>query len=345
MAHTISRSPRGVDAQVGFAVETQYGLQVTPPTVFLATTSGGIGLKPRNENKLQSAARFPGRISRNYGSDIAIEAGGEGPLAFELQRANMLKLWRWATGHDATPVKQGATTAYLTTFLKNVASSRMDAAGTSLSVQTGIPFRTGAVEPFDYMGVMCPGFSVTCEAGSIATCSFDTDAQSFKHDVDLVAPTYPAEYMPLGWYSASAVKRAGTVLPGASSATFTAENGLASSTERRYLDGTGKGVRPIVTADPTATLELTVEPSDMALTVDDWKTNTPREWVLEFVGDTIATPYKYTWRVTIPAGYVQGDPPGEPGDDQVTQSLKIEAADNGTDPLYKLEIIETAATI
>lgn len=341
MAHTITRSPRGVDAQVGWAIETTYGTQVTPATDFLPV-AGDIGLV-RREGKAESAARIPGRISRAASLDVLYDNGGEGSLPFELLRKGMLPLWRWAIGHNPTPAAQGGTTAYLTSFKKDLAAAAMTGTGTSLTIQTGVPMRGGTVEPFDFIGSVCPGWEVNCDAGGIATVSFNVDAQSAIHSTDLAAPSYPAEYVPLGWYSASAVKRAGTVLPGTRNVKITAENGL--NTDAKLMDGTGKRARPHYASDASLTLTLEIEPSDLALTYDDWVAGTPRVWVVEFVGATIASTYAYTWRLTIPAGRITGDPPSGGGEDVVTHSLNIEAEDDGTNGLYTLEIIETASTI
>lgn len=343
MAHTITRTPRGADAQFGYEVETTYGTKVVPVTNFLSAASGGIGLKPRL-GIIESAGRIPGRISGPAANSIVYDNGGEGSLTFELQRANMLKLWRWAIGHNATPAQQGATAAYLTTFEKDVDSAPMDDTGCLLTMQTGVPFRDGGVEPFTFTSCMCPGWEMSCESGGIATVTFNVDAQSAKHDTDLATPSYPSEYIPLGWYSASVVKRAGSALPGVRSAKFSAENSLTGE-DYGLFDGTGLRARPRLNDKVGGTLELEIEPSDLALTYDDWVSNTPRAWVLEFVGATIETTYKYTWRLTIPEGYIQGEPPVAGGDEAVTHSLTIKANDNGTDPLYKLEVIEVAITI
>jgi hypothetical protein len=343
MAHTITRSSRGADAQFGYAVESSYGTVVDPVTSFLPVTSGGIGLKPRT-GMIESAGRIPGRISDPANLTIVYDDGGEGSLTFELLRTDMLKLWRWAIGHNATPAPQGATAAYLTTFEKDVDSSQMNATGTSLTIQTGVPMRGGGVEPFTYDGCKCPGWEMSCDAGGIATVTFNVESASCVHTIDLAAPTYPLTYMPLGWYSASVVKRAGTALPGVRNVKFATENGISGS-DYMLFDGTGLRAAPVLQSNISAVLDLEIEPSGLDLTYDDWRSNTPRAWIVEFVGANIATTYYYTWRLTIPEGYIQGEPPIPGGDEAVTHALSIKANDNGTDPLYKLEVIEVATTI
>lgn len=343
MTHTISRSPRGSDAQFGYEVETSWGTQVTPVTNFLPTTAGGIGIVKR-DGRIASAGRIPGRTTRIAAYDVMYDNGGEGSITMELLRDNMLKLWRWAIGHNPTPAQQAATIAYLTTFNKSASTGAMDATGSSLSIQVGIPLRGGGVEPFDYIGCKCPGWQMSCDAGGIATVTFDVDAVASQNTDDLAVPSYPATYVPLGWYSAAVVKRAGSALPGVNSVSFKTENGI-SGEGRKQWDGTGKYATPIFAKDMSAELQLEIEPSSLALTYDDWVSNTPRAWVVELVGANIASSYFYTWRLTIANGYIKGDPPKAGGDDVVTHGLTIEAVDDGTNPLYKLEVMETATTI
>lgn len=341
MAHTITRTARGSDAQLGYKVESSYGTAVTVDA-FLPVVLP-IGLKPR-VGMMQSAARVPGRISRNMGGDVHYDEGGEGSLTFEVLTAGMLPWWKWAIGDAPTSAAQGGSAAYLHTFEKNVAAAAMSVAGSSMTIQTGVPMRTGVVEPFTFSGAKCMGWSVSCEPNAIPQVVFNVDANSAPHTTDLVAPTYAATYDVFSWFDAAVVKRAGTALDGVNRFTFTAENGQTGS-DRKQFDGTGKYAEPKLSGEPTAQLELEIEPSDLSKTFDDWVSNTGRAWVVEFVGGVAASTYHYTFRLTIPDGYIQGEPPEANGEELLTHTLTIAANDNGTDPLYKLEIINLETSV
>jgi len=342
MAHTITRDSRGSQAQLGYKVETTYGAAAVVDS-FLPTVPP-IGLKPR-VGMMSSAARVPGRISRLISSDVHYDEGGEGTLTLEATQADMLEFLRWAIGDAPTSAAQGGTAAYLHTFEKNLAAAAMSIAGTAMTIQTGVPMRGGAVEPFTFSGCKCMSWGLNCSPGEIAQLEFTIDAQSAVHTVDLATPTYPAKHAPFSWRDAAVVKRAGTALPGVNSVAFTAENGLTGS-DRKQFDGTAKYAEPKLSGEPSATLALEIEPSNLALTYDDWASNTGRAWIVEFVSPTAAAAgYYYTFRITIPDGYIQGEPPEVNSEELLTHSLNIQANDNGTDPLYKVEVISLEASI
>lgn len=342
MPHTISRDPRGSQAQIGFKAESQYGTAVVVDTFLPAVHP--IGLKPRI-GQLQSNARVPGRISRRHSGDVHFNEGGDGTITFELTRENLLEWFKWATGDAPSSAAQGGTAAYLHTYEKNMAAAAMNVAGSSMTIQVGIPFRSGAVEPFTFAGCKCMGWSLSCAPNEIAQVSFNIDSNSCVHTTDLATPTYPATHMPFAWRDAAVVKRAGAMLVGVNNVSFNVENGL-SGVDRKQFNGTGKYAEPMLSGEPTATIEIEIEPDDLAKTYDDWVSNTGRAWVIEFVSPTAAaTGYYYTFRVTVPDGYIQGEPPEVTGDELVTHNLTIAANDNGTDPLYKVEFINLQTSV
>ena len=340
MAHTISRDSRGFQGQVGYKAETTYGTAATVDTFLPAVLP--IGLAPRI-GVLESQARVPGYISVPVKRNIHYDAGGEGALTFELTRADRRELGRWAMGDAPTSAAQGGTAAYLHTFEFNAAAAAHNITGTSLTIQTGVPMSGGGVEPFTFAGCTCTSWEVGCESDGIANVTFNVDAQSAIHTTDLATPTYPATHVPFTWRSEPVIKRAGSALAGVRTAKFTVDNGLV--TDRHLWDGTGKPARPKLNGSPAAQLELEIEPSDLTLTYDDWATNTGRAWIMEFVGAEAATGYDYTFRVTIADGYIQGEPPTVTGDELLTHSLTILANDNGTDPLYKVEVISLETSV
>lgn len=341
MAHTIARDARGSQGQVGYKVETTYGTAVTPVDGFLPAVLP-IGLAPRI-GVLETKARIPGRIATPVSRNTHYYDGGEGPLTFELTQEDLLDWFQWAIGDAPTSAAQGGTAAYLHTYEYNVAAAKMNLAAANFTIQTGVPMLGGTVEPFTFSGCKCLGFEVSCESDGFAQVTFNIDAQNSAHDVDLAAPTYPATHVPFSWRSETVVKRAGSALAGVRSAKFSVEHGL--TTDRRLWDATGKRAEPKLNGDPSATLELEIEPSDLSLTFDDWATNTTRAWIMEFVGGVAASTYDYTFRVTIPSGFIQGEPPTVSGEELLTHSLSILANDNGTDPLFKVEIINLATSV
>jgi len=338
MAHTVTRLPRGSDAQVGYGVETAHGTAVT--VAQFVRHIPPMGFKPRI-GRFESEAFSPGLITRSSTGDVMYNDGGEGSLSVEFTRKGLLKLLAWAVGGTPTCVQQAATTAYLATFQPG---SMQVASQSSLTMQGGYVTKAGVVEPLTLAGCKCTGFELSGEAGGPVKGSFDLDAQSYTHATDLAAYSAPAEHVPFFWTNAGVVKRAGTALAGVRDWKFAVNNNL--KTDGRYMDSTGKRIEPIEAGYREATLELGIDLSDLTMTFDDMAADTGRAWIVEYVGAIIATTYPYTLRITIPDGYIVSDPPdGAPADGPSPQTLTIQARSNGTDLPYKVEVIETATTI
>ena len=337
MAHTVTRLPRGADAQVGFAVETTHGTAV-PVDQFIRHIPP-MGFKPRI-GRFESGAFNPGLITRASAGDIMYNDGGEGSLPVELTRKGMLKLLRWAIGGTPTSTVQGATTAYLHAF----EPGSMQAAGSSLTMQGSYVTAAGVIEPLTLAGCKCASFELSGDAGGPVLGSFALDAQTYDHATDLATYVGPTEHVPFFWTNTAVVKRAGTVLAAVRDWKLSVNNNL--KTDGRYVDGTGKRVQPIEAGYREATLELGVDLSDLSLTFDDMVADTGRAWVVEYVGAIIASTYPYTLRITIPDGHIVTDPPdGAPADGPSPQTLTIQARSNGTDAPFKVEVIETATTV
>jgi len=337
MAHTLTRLPRGSDSQFGFKKESIYGTAVVVDK-FLEAFS--LGLVP-NPRPIEPKGWKPGLRGKRHDADIAWVDGGAGAIGLEVPRAGSLGLWQAAFGGSNTCAIQGAGPAYLATFSPGAFTV---ANGCSLTMQLGVPMSDGTVEPHTYSGCFIPSWKVSCEAGGILEATFDVVAKAFSHTADLAVPTYAAAPTYFAWPMQPNVKRAGTTLPGVRSASVSVESGL--NTERRLWDGAGAMALPLETELRSCTLELEVEPTSMAINWDDIADGTMRAWVVELVGTTaIAATYYPTYRLTIAAGKVIGDPISVDGPDEVLQKLTIEARDNGTDPLYKLEIMTTDTTI
>lgn len=338
MAHTGSSVPGGIGSSFGYAVEASYGTYQAPDQFIYITE---FGLKP--ERRLfESAAWRPGKMGKPSEVEaLATYQPASGPLGCEIGFSKRLKLLKWAHGQCGS-AQQGGTAAYLHTFQP---TDKMTEAGTSLTMQGGyseIP--SGTVEPITYLGCKCAGFELSCAVNELLKATFDVDAQVVRHTDDLQAASY-AEPSASQWFhfDQMVIKRAGATLTGAKGMSFRVETGLL--TDRRLADGSGKKAEPIRAAEqPSAVLTVDAEWATITA-LDDMLTLTPQAYVVEFVGPQAAGAYYYTFRITIPAGVIVGEPPEISGPEAIEHSLSIEARNNGSDPLWKIEVIslETSA--
>ena len=342
MAHTIQRLGRGSDAQLGFSVEGTYGTGVVPVTFFPEYTT--FSLEPTN-TIIEPASWRPGRRAKRNDMRAVLNDGGTGSFEVEVPRNQathngMLKLWRWMFGGTPTVVQQGGTTAYLATFQPG----DVTAAGTSLTLQEGVPEFSGVVQPITLYGTKCAGATITADPGGNLRASFDINAQTWNESDDLATPAYDTGLVPWTWSSAFSVSRAGVVLPGVKSFSIGFTRGL--NTDRgRLADGTGKRAQPYETDLIACTIDLSVEWTDITKTWDDLSSDTGNAYVITFTGPQISGLYYYVWRFTMQETHLLGDPPDVTAPTEVLQSVKLEALDDGTNPVCKLEVISTDTAV
>jgi hypothetical protein len=336
MAHTIARLPRGSDSQVMIKKQTAYGTAVVVDTALEAFS---IGLIPRQEI-IKPKGWVPGRRGERTTGRVAWNRGGEGPVSIEVPQAGSLGLWQAAFGGTNTCAKQGETVAYLATFQPGAMTV---ANGCALTVQTGVPDYDGDVEPFTFRDTFVKSWQATCEEGGMLEATFDLDAAHYTHATDLAAPTYGTPTY-FSWVDSPHVTSGGSTLAGVRGVNISVETG--ANFDRLLYDNTGLRAIPVESALRKCTLELECEFSDITKTWDDLASLTTRALVVSFTGATaIAATYYPYWKFTIPAAQLVGEPPAATGPEEIIQSVKFEALDNGTDPLYKLEIMTTDVAI
>jgi hypothetical protein len=191
----------------------------------------------------------------------------------------------------------------------------------------------------------CIGWEFACAPDSIATFSFDTDAQVAEHTTDLDTSAYPT----LGnvfYFDQMNVKRAGATLPGVAGVSIRGDTPM--NTERYRANATGKKLEQIESGIRTVEMTIDVDFGDLSLTWDDLLTDTSQAWVVEFVGPLIASTYYETLRATIAVGKLKEDtefPQASSEEAPLSQSVVVESVDNGTDPLIKWELITTDTAI
>jgi len=149
----------GIDAQIGYALESTVGTPVTV-TAFLPLVSETLG---QELARLESAGIIAGRrvlASQQWnGGDISVM----GSVQHELYNRGLGKLFTAMFGAVATT---GAG-PYTHTFTPG------DLTGDSLTVQVGRPATNGTTYPFTYAGMKVASWEIACAAGEIATLGMD----------------------------------------------------------------------------------------------------------------------------------------------------------------------------
>lgn len=326
----------GLGGSLGVAKESVFGTYVAP-TKFYELNSETLARKPNNVSGGGLAA---GRFLKPSSRYVQTYREGGGDLEFEVTTKS-LGLWLQALmGGTPTNQQQGATAAWLETFLLG------DTKGQSLTLQKGVPTTAGTVVPYTFTGCKVTDAEFACGVGELLIAKFSVDAQDYTDATALAAPSYPTGQLPRN-FSEMAVKL-GTFGAEASVSgvrKVTTKISRSMNTAMQYAGGGGKKAEPIL--NDFAAITGTIE-TDFA-TKADWAdrvpTNTPVSLVWEFVGPIIATTFKETFRITLSSVEIEAGDPQLGGPDVVQPSFTFTALDDGTNPPVKIEYLTTDTSI
>jgi hypothetical protein len=276
-----------------------------------------------------------------YGTYVApsvvTTADAGGPLELEVTNKAMGLLLQALMGTTVTPVQQGVTTAYLQTH------TLADTAGKSLVIQKGVPLTTGTVTDKTFLGCKILSAEFSCEVGQMLTVSFEIDAKDCDETQTLVVASYPVmSPFHFGQMSLKAgTYGAETALDGVRKVSVKIER--AQATDRYYAGQAGRKKEPIT--NDKVKLTGTIEADYVATTLDDLHTSdAATSFVWEFIGPIIASTYPETFRITLPAIKLDGEPPTVDGPAVVKPSYSFTGLYDGTNPT-KIEYISTDVTL
>lgn len=153
----------GMDAQIGYALESTVGTPVTV-TAFLPLVSETL---MQDKTRLESAGIIAGRrvltSDQWNGGNVTVS----GSVQHELYNRGLGKLFTAMFGAVATT----GSGPYTHTFTPG------DLTGDALTVQVGRPATNGTVHPFTYAGMKVESWEIACSAGEIATLGLDLVGQ------------------------------------------------------------------------------------------------------------------------------------------------------------------------
>ncbi|WP_063735623.1 phage tail tube protein [Streptomyces sp. RTd22] len=323
----------GLGAQIGIAPETTYGTYVAP-TKFIEFTKESVKLK---KTTAQSAGIASGRLVALSSRRVVTQREVQGSIEMEVTTKSMGALLQALMGTTVTPVQQATSLAYLQTH------TLADTAGKSLSIQKGVPMTTGTVMDYSALGCKVTSAEFSCEVGGMLTASFEVDGKTMDESQTLAAPSYPL--MAPFHFGQMAVKTGAygteTALDGIRKVSVKIERGMA--VDRFYAGGGGLKAEPIsnemvkisgsLEADFTSATLATLFTSDAATS-----------FVWEFVGDTIESTYKNTFRIKVPAIHIDDEPPSVEGTEIIRTTFAFTGLFDGTNATA-IEYMSTDTTV
>jgi hypothetical protein len=325
----------GLAAQLGIAAESTYGTYVAP-TRFLEFDKHQLRKK---KNAMQGGGLAAGRFAQLAGQRVVTTVGGEGPLDMEVKNAKMGLLLSHIFGSTPTVVQQGATAAYLQTHAIG------DNVGKYLSVQAGVPDTAGTVRPYSFLGGKVTSAEFTCKLDDTLDASINFDFRDVTEAQGLAAPSYTAE-APFHFGQMN-VKLGATYgseasVSGVKGISVKIERGQA--TDRYYAGAAGLKAEPIMNDWVKISGSVDADLVDKTIWADRFAADTQTAMVLEWVGPIIASTFAYTFRLKLPAIFLDGDTPDVEGPDITSGSFPFVAQFDGTNPLITCEYmsIDTA---
>jgi hypothetical protein len=325
----------GVGSQAGGAKETTWGTAVTP-TKFWEYESESLNL---DHNYYDGAGLVAGRTfaPSSRGKKTTRSAGGDLAMTFPYKGGGFF-LDQMVAG-TITPVQQGATAAYLSTF--NVGSS---VPNKSATLQINKPQTSGGDIPFTYPGgvLVSAAFSLAVGGALMATFTWLAKDETTPTTTPAGAALATATYVSSNdvWvHQDMTLTYGGAAVAGITGVNWTWSQPYADG--RFFLDGSGTISKPVPNGIGTVTGTLSGEWYDSTFYAA-FRSGAYASLVCTAQGPTaIASTYFPMFRNTFSAIQVRGTSPTVSGPDLLDLSVPFVVKDDGTNPPWKAEYQST----
>lgn len=328
----------GVGSQLGLKKETTWGTAVTVDKFFKyesetfaldQTYVDPVGLQAGITAAPQSLTKKTTRT-----------AGGGFEIAMPYKQSG--HLFDQMVAGTITPVQQGATAAYLSTF--NVAAS---VPTKSATIQINKPATSAGDIPYTYPGSVLASAAFTMETGGILMGSWDwlskdeTTPSTTPAGAALASASYAASD-DVWSHVDTTLTYAGGAVAGVTGVNLSWSQPFADG--RFFLDGSGTRAKPIANGIAGITGTLSGEFYDSTFYAA-FRSGAFASLVVTFAGPiAIASTYYPTIKFTLAAVQIRGTSPQVGGPDLLGQSIPFVAKYNGTDAPLKVELTDTQTT-
>lgn len=309
----------GRDAQVGYAIETSFGV-FTAPTGFTEFTEESLS---RSEERMESASIRPGqRVLRNDDWDPG-RIGVEGGLNVEVPDRGSHDLWRAIVGGAAPVVTQPDSVNAPNVYQRVYTLGDLD--GISLSLQIGRPGVGGVVHPFSYLGCKVNEWELSASVDEYAQLSYTLDGREESLGEALAAPSYD-DSRPLPWHGTTVSVDGGPA--NVMDASLSGGGGL--KTDRYFLGDRLKKEQLEGVELRGLSGELSGEFED-PVAYQRFIDGAIAAVQFNIVGGLIEATYNYGVVIDLPSVRTDGNTPNVGGPDVVEQTLGYKVTDNGVD--------------
>ena len=305
----------GIGAQFGIVNEVTFNTYVAPTRFYEFNSES---LDYRKNVAVGMGLRAGGQIARSQRRVVTTFDGG-GDLVMDLPTRGLGLLLSHAMG-TAPAGSLVSTGVYTYTFTLG------DLFGRSFTAQAGVPQYGGTVLAKTLTGCKIGGFELGVDKAGIATGKFTVDAANFVTTQALATASYPLNGSIFHFAQGALTVDAGAVT-NVSAFNIAVDNNLKS--DRYNLGGSGAKSEQTIGGFRKITGKVTAEFTDATL-MNKFLTDSSAALELTFTGGTIASTYKDTLKITVPACKFNGEAPKVGSDGPVALSLDFEAYDDGS---------------
>jgi hypothetical protein len=224
-----------------------------------------------------------------------------------------------ATGTMASTVTT-STGVYTYTFIL------ADTYGKSMTVEAGVPQYGGTSVSKKLAGAKVSSFELSVANGEIAKGKFSIDSSAFTMTGSPATASYPLQGS-IFHFAQGAVTIDGTAVANIKEFSVAVDNTL--KTDRYNLGALGAKSEQGINGFRSITGSLTAEFTDSVL-LNKFLTDSTASIVVTFTGNTIASSFKETLSITIPAAKFNADTPNVSGPGVVDLAMTFDAYDDGT---------------
>jgi hypothetical protein len=308
----------GLGSQFGIAAQSAYQTYQSPSRFYEV---GKASVK-RSKNPVSWAGLAAGRLGRR--SDGRVVTTTAGALTIEdlaVTNKDMGLLLNMVFGGTVTPVAQSSPTALLQTH------PLVDNAGKFFTAQQGNPLTGGTVVPQSGIGSKVTSAEFSCGVGDLLTVNIDGDIRSVVESQTLSAASYTTGRRPFHFgqmgVKIGATAAGAAAVGGVRKVTCKIDRKL--KTDMYYANNAGLKEEPVANDFAEVSGTITVDYKTAADFADRYRDDTQLALVWEFLGANIATTFFETFRLTLPAIYLDTDPPTADGPDVITTDFDYSA--------------------
>lgn len=305
----------GVGAQLGIATETTFNTYATVARFYEFTSEN---VQYKKKTAVGMGLRAGGLLPRSQRRVVTTFEGG-GDIMLDLPTRGLGLLLSHAMGSAPSPTTV-STGVYSYTFTLG------DVYGRSLSAQVGVPQYGGTVLAKTVTGAKVQSFELGVANGGIATGKFSLDAAGFVTTQSLATASYSASGS-VFHFAQGSLTVDGSAVANVKDFSVSIDNALKQ--DRYTLGGLGAKSEQSISGFRKVSGKMTAEFTDTTL-MNKFLTDSSAALVLSFVGNTIASTYKDTLTITIPAAKFDADTPNVSGPGSVDLGMSFEAYDDGT---------------